>query len=415
MPLFAAVAAAIGWIFLPGSVPDRALFQLVALGQANPPFFIAGQGSDTEPWQLRTVSAAPRPDPASAPLIVSLGDDTGGFFQTSPPSPIDVAVILRNFQRLGVDKAATAAVLAWDSPDPIGLAALENVLARFDSLVMAAPLTRGAEADPLPAAFRNASLPASHVHGNLTDLPVVNRVSLTGVILGRENTLAGFQSIDFETVSRYPHLLARWDERIVLAFPLLVALQRLDVPIHDLEIRLGEYLKLGPEGPVVPLDRFGRMTSAVGGVSPYAEIPAEALIDGDDALFPKQAPQPVILRDDRSAAEPHTKRFSREFPTTIATIASDAGLAPTRSFVRLTCCQDIVLLAVLIAALATVSRLPSFARQTSHVAVAAFWIAAHLITASHGVWLPLLSALSAIAAASLLSGIRWFDPIRNPE
>ena len=408
LPLCAALAALAGWHFLPGSAIDHAFFRLVARGQANPPFFISGNGSFTKPWQLRTFASVQRPDTGSAPLIVSLGDDAGGFFQSSPPSPIDMAVILTNFQRLGANKAATAAVLAWDAPDPIGLAALDKVLGRFDSLVMATPLTRGAVAEPMPEAFRNASLPLSHVQGDITALPVVNRIPLTGVILGRENTRAGFQSIDFEAASRFPSLLARWEDRVVFAFPLLVALQRFDLPLEGMEIRPGEYLKLAPQGPVVPLDRFGRMTSAPGDLSPYAEIAAELLIDGGDELFPKQAPQPVILRDDRSAAEPATRRFSKQLPATIAAIASDTSLAPARTFARFTFCQEIVLLAVWIAAITVVTGMTAFARQIAYGALAAFVIVVHFMAAANDVWLPALGAFAALAVASVLSRIRAF-------
>jgi hypothetical protein len=407
LPLCAALAALAAWLLVPGSVIDRALFGLVARSRANPPFFITGDGSFQKPWQLRTFASVQRPDTGSAPLIVSLGDDAGAFFQSSPPSPIDMAVILSNFQRLGATKAATAAVLAWDAPDPIGLAALDKVLGRFDSLVMAAPLTRGAAAEPLPEAFRNASLPISHVRGDITALPVVNRIPLTGVILGRENTRAGFQSLDFEAASRFPPLLARWEDRVVFAFPLLVALQRFDMPLEGMEIRPGEFLRLWPQGPVVPLDRFGRMTAEPGNLSPYAEISAELLIDGGDELFPKQAPQPVILRDDRSAAEPATRRFSAELPATIAAIASDTSLVPARSFARFTLCQEIVLLAVWIAGIALVSRLAAYARQITYSALAAFAIGAHFIAASQGVWLPALAALAAVVVAFVVSRIRW--------
>ncbi len=408
LPLCAAIAALAGWLLFPGTVIDRVLFKLVARSQANPPFFISGNGSFQKPWQLRTFASVQRPDAGSAPLIVSLGDDAEGFFQSSPPSPIDMAVILSNFQRLGATKAATAAVLAWDAPDPIGLAALDKVLGRFDSLVMAAPLTRGAVAEPMPEAFRNASLPISQIHGDITSLPVVNRIPLTGVILGRENTRAGFQSLEFEATSRFPPLLARWEDRVVFAFPLLVAMQRFDLPLEGMEIRAGEYLKLAAQGPVVPLDRFGRMAAEPRNLSPYAEIPAELLIDGGDELFPKQAPQPVILRDDRSAVEPATRHFSKQLPATIAAIASDTSLVPVRTFARFTFCQEIVLLAVWLAAITLVSRLAAFARQITCGALAAFVITAHFMAASHGVWLPALAALAAVVTAFLLSRIRWF-------
>ena len=122
---------------------------------------------------------------------------------------------------------------------------------------------------------------------------------------------------------------------MVFAFPLLTVLQRLDLTVDGIEIRSGEYLKLGPDGPTVPIDRYGRLAVPLKPVSPYAVISAEALIDGGDDLFPKQAPEPVVLRDDRSGAEPTTRAFSKMLPAMIAAIASDTGLADARDHMRI--------------------------------------------------------------------------------
>lgn len=398
VPLLAAAAAIACWHLLPGTALDRAAFTAIVRGSANPPFFISGNGSLADPWKLRTFASRPQADPGRVPLIVSLGDDAEGVFQSSPPSPIDLAVIFNNFQRLGARNAATAAVLAWDTPDPIGLAALDMALGRFDSLVMAAPLTRGALAEPIPSAFRKASIPLSQIQGDLAALPLVNRVPLPGVILGKENALAGFQSLDSEATTSFPPLLARWDDRVVLAFPLLAAMQGLGLTPDGIEIRLGEYLKLSPQGPHVPIDRHGRLVAPLGHVSPYAEIPAADLIDGGDDLFPKQAPEPVILRDDRSGAEPATRAFSATLPAVVAAIASDTGLAPAREYVRFTCCRELVLLSLVITALKLLSLLPAFPRHIGLVSLAGFCIAVQIIAASSGMWFPGLAALAAIAA-----------------
>mgnify|MGYP003331274970 CR=1 FL=1 len=121
--LTSAVAAFTCLKWLPGTEADRFSFSVVSRSFANPPFFITGEGTHARPWKLRTFAAADQTDPRQAPVIVSLGDDVEGFFQSSPPSPIDLAVVLKNFQRLGAKNAASACVLAWDAPDPLGLAA----------------------------------------------------------------------------------------------------------------------------------------------------------------------------------------------------------------------------------------------------------------------------------------------------
>jgi hypothetical protein len=404
--LAAAGVAAACWWLLPGGRLDRTAFEIVARGFANPPFFISGNGSHTSPWRLRTFGLTGKPDTRQAPVIVSLGDDVEGFFQSKPPSPIDLAVVLTNFQRLGAKKAATATVLAWDAPDPIGLIALEKAISRFDSLVMAAPLTRGAVPDPLPPAFRNASVAIDSVRGDPSSFPVVNRIPLTGVILGDEKTLAGFQSLEAEKPTRFAPLLARWDDRVVFAFPLLTVLQRLDLTVNGVEIHPGEYIKLGPDGPTVPIDRYGRLAIPLKPVSPYAVISAEALVDGGDDLFPKQAPEPVVLRDDRSGAEPATRAFSRMLPAMIAAIASDTGLAGARDHPRIGTKWELGLLAIVATAAALVGGLNAFPRNIAFLMIAAVCAASQFVGfAFAATWLPGLPALAAILCAALIAAI----------
>lgn len=410
--LISAAALAV-WIVAPGTGWDRAAFTTVAGSFVNPPLFVSGQGTRADPWKLRAFSPDSKLDRRNAPVIVALEDDPEGFFQSSPPAPIDLAVIFTNFHRLGAKKAASAAVLAWETPDPIGLAALEKSLARFDSLVMAAPLSRGAVASAMPRAFRRASIPLAAVRGDTSALPVVNRVPIPGVVLGGQNALAGFSVLEAEAADRFPSLLARWEDRVVLGFPLLTVLQRLDLPTDGVEVRLGEYLKLSPAGPTVPIDDYGRLAVPLKPIRGLAEISAEALIDGGDDLFPKQAPDPVILRDDRSAAEPATRAFSRNLSAVIAAIASDEGLAEVREYPRLAPVWEIEFLAVFVIVLTLLCRASDFTRRLGFLVVAGVCLSAQWIALGMAsVWLPGLAALAAILAAIVAARlIREMAPV----
>jgi len=259
-------------------------------------------------------------------------------------------------------------------------------------------------AEPMPPAFRHASIPLSAIPGDITTLPVVNRVSLGNIILGKENTSAGFQILDSEKPASFVPLMARWDDRVVFAFPLLVVMQRFDLPLDGMEIRLGEYLRLGPNGPIVAIDRFGRLALTPKPVSPYAVIRAESLIDGGDDLFPSSAPEPVILRDDRSTAEPSIREFSGNLSTVIAAIASDTGMAPFHSFPRLEPKAELIGLSVLVLLLVAVCVLPAFARNIVFSVIAAVCLTAQAIVAAFTMqWLPILPALAAILCAAVVS------------
>ncbi len=343
-------------------------------------------------------------DLRKAPVVVSLGDDPEGVFQTIPPSPIDLAVVLNNILRLGGHNAATSVVLAWDSPDAIGLAAVDRAINRFDSIVMAAPLSRGAVPEMMPASFRKASIPLSEIQGAITELPIVNRVPLPGIILGGENTMAGFQTLDSEPNTGRSPMLARWGDRAVFAFPLLVALQRLNLPLQGIQVRLGKSIKLGPDGPTIPIDPYGRLGYSPPQIPALVEISAASLIDGADDLIPKSAPQPVILRDDRSAAEPNTRMFSQMLPALVAAISSNVGLSPERSFTRLQPAWEGGMLALVVVMLTALSKLRSSSRNKTYFLIAGVCITAQIITATVAtIWLPGLAALAAVCGAFLIS------------
>ena len=402
--LLVSAAAALGaWQWFPGTFLDRSVFAAVASGSSNGALFISGKGNREEPWSLRTFSTDRKADKREAPVIVALGDDLKGFFQSSPPAPIDLAVIFTNFHRLGAKKAATAAVFAWEKPDPIGLAALEKSLTHFDSLVMAAPLSRGVVSSQMPPAFRRTSIAVEKIRGDAAALPLVNRLPIQGIILGGETTLAGFSALESEPPSRFVPLLARWEDRVVVSFPLLTVLQRLDLPLDGVEVRLGEFLKLGPAGPIVPIDESGHLALPLKPLSPYAEISAEALIDGGDELFPKQAPDPVILRDDQTAAEPATREFSRNLSAVVAAIASNQGLSEAQEFPRLAQDWELGILAVVVGVLILLSGSADFVQHTGTLALAGMAVAAQWIAFGvASIWLPDVPMLVAIVAAMVV-------------
>ena len=109
--LFSAAAGIGVWKWAPIEDWDRVAFTAVARSFYNPPWVASGQGTEAQPWALHAFSAESKPDPAQAPAVVSQGDDRDGVFQSSPPAPIDLAVIFSNLQRLGIKKAALYAKL----------------------------------------------------------------------------------------------------------------------------------------------------------------------------------------------------------------------------------------------------------------------------------------------------------------
>lgn len=399
MLVTAAVAGLCMWKFSP-LIPqftefDRSVFECAVKGFSNPPFFISGNGSHARPWSLRVLSTEPADPGAGTLSVISVGDDPEGFFQSSPPQAVDYAVMLRNLKRLGVRKVALADQMAWDEADPIALTALDSRLADFESAVTCASLTRGAVAEPLPLPFHLASIPLSGVKGDVSILPQVNRVALPGTFLGSGRTLAGFSLLESEPGAA--PLLARWKDRVVFAFPVIAALAETGSKPEEIEVRLGSYLKLGPGGPVVPIDASGRPAVRPARF-PSRAIPATELIAAETLA----SEGTVLLRNDRSVADPAVKEFSEGVANTIASISRETGLSRPRVFPRLSDPAESALLLALPTLLFLCAAGSHFRIRLAFSAVLVLILSAQLAgLAWFSVWLPLYPELVATFAGFL--------------
>jgi hypothetical protein len=410
--LAAGAVSLAAWAWIPGTSLDRAAFNTVCRAFTNPPYFISGGGSHASPWSLRGFTTGKRVDPEKAPVVISLGDDPNNIFQASPQSPLDLAVVLSNFQRHGVKRPAIAAVLAWDNPDVMSLSSLEAKLGSFESITMAAPLARGAVPELIPAPFRRASISSEKVAGDITALPIVNRLSVSGAILGGENCAAGFQSIDSEKPGGPPALLARWEDRVVFAFPLVAAMQYLTIAPDELEVKLGEWVKLGKNGPTVPIDKFGRLTSPMPRVEPRTTIKAEDLIDAAPGILPDSERAMVVLRDDHSAADSATKSFSNLLTPMLSAITFDGGLGDPVAFRRPPASKEWMFLGVNLLLLAWISGRSRFQQTVGFLTISGLVLIAQWLGAgAANCWLPGIAALGGTLAAGLFAR---FLPVAAP-
>ena len=405
--LIAALAAALAcWKKAPGTEVDRSAFELIAASVINPPWLVSGNGSHSEPWSLQTSAAKSAKKQCVSPTIIAIDDDPDGVFQNFPPSPIDVAVLLNNLHRLGEKKANIAAVFAWDEPDVMGLTALAKTISRFDSVTMAAPLSRGTSSEPIPSPFLRASIPMSEVIGDSSLLPIVNRISVRGTVLGRENTMAGFQSLDSQSEDGAVPLLARWDDRAIFSFPLVVAVQQLGLPVSGIKVHCGSSITLSPRGPILPIDAFGRLIQNTPKAATPTPVSAAKLIDADADLLKRDSRAPLLLIDDRSTADPETLNFSEQLPLTVSSIVSDAGTQQVFTCRRIDPSREISFLIVVTLILSATSALATFPRNVMLLTIAGALVAAQFIIAClANLWLPGLAALASVAAAFIISPI----------
>lgn len=249
--------------------------------------------------QALTLTRVKEPVAVAAPFVIEMGNDPERIFDADPLSPSDIAVLLDALKKSGVAAVMIGTPMVWSSPDPFALDALELVMAGYSSCVTSAALGRGAEEEPMPAAFVRASAPLARIIGSSARVPVVNRVSMPGTFLGRENTWAGFSIIESEAqAAERSWLIARWGDRIIFSSALLAVLVREEIHPEELVIEPGQFIQSPRTGHWWQIDLFGRGMVIAGQTSP-ADLQAPQMIRPEPenlARLQKHSPPVHLLR-----------------------------------------------------------------------------------------------------------------------
>ncbi len=401
--MMAALAAAVCYAVMPSSSVDRMAFEWTLRGSINPPYILTGTGTNLQPWQITLMKHEAEVLPAMMPRMISLRDSCAGTFQDSPPSAIDYAVILSNARRIGVKHMGFSSMLAWPAVDPIALAALEEEMAAFDRIVLAAPLARGLQPDALPPSMRRGSLAKNQVRGDLKNLPRVNRVAVPDGILGGENALAGFSILEGEDVRKKP-LIAVWDDRVVLSFALLFVLENAAIPIDSIEIELGKSIKLGKSGWHIPIDDYGQLAIAFQAADSQHDLAAEQLIDApDSSSIDWNAP---LFRDLQSTQERVSLQFAQEIGALVAVIADRSSTAEVRTFFPVSNAWQIGILTACVVFLTVYAGKSNMICMVMYSLCAALAILGQwLVWSFAGQWFNALPCLASIAAGGFVA---WF-------
>lgn len=396
------LTALLAWTLLPGTFLDRALLSISSRALANPPFFTTGGGTHGNPYALRTLRESYKTVPSISPTNITISDDAEKVFQSSPPSPVDFAIILKNLRRLGTDSVAITMPLAWTEPDLISLVALDQQLDAFPAPITSAPLSRNPIPTPLPPAFRRASIPISNIHGKTSALPIVNRIPIPDVILGNKTSLAGFTLLESETLTSYPHLIARWDDRVVFSVLLLAALDHFDKSIDSITIRLGEYISFGNDGPYLPIDAFGRLTTIPPSIfqSNSSSIQAAELIDATDDLLIDDNIKPIIIRNKLSSADESTRTFSESIVPTMAILYDKNGTMLSRIFHRPPLIAELLLIASILSLIHGIGNIPSLSgRLPLTLLTLTICILHFILVPTASTWPPTIPLLIAVLIA----------------
>ena len=284
---------------------ERWIVKQVALAIDPVDTILDGQGSQEIPWTRRKAVPPVTPPP---PRVLTIDDDPEKWFSASPLAPIDHAGILRTLSDAGHKVIGIGTLMAWDEPRTLEVTGLRMELDRYNAAVLALPLARGAAPEPVAAPFLRWSIEAKDVKGKVSGLPQVNRVSIPNAELGGHKTLGGFSLLENEKDpgDGKQALLAQWGDRVIFSFPLAVEIAAQGLTPADVLVNVGREVRLGMDGPVIPIDEFGRGPVAAD-VRPL-EAPAMRLIYEKNSLPPTA--EPLVTRDLRAALPPAEKAWS---------------------------------------------------------------------------------------------------------
>lgn len=223
-----------------------------------------------------------QPDRSQKFKMIAITDDPGQVYESTPPTPLDYAVILHTLHEKGVENIVLSTQMSWDGDLGLTATALSDKLAEFQHASIPIPLTRGSTAQDFPKILRKSTIPFSNVRGNSKLLPVVNQVALPTVLSDSGNTRAGFSQIenapeDDDTIP----MICVWQEKgVIPSIELLALMAAHGVTPEQVIINCGKHIRLGLEGPVIPIGKFGEITlhQADDELQSITTTPAENLI-----------------------------------------------------------------------------------------------------------------------------------------
>ncbi|BCX47182.1 hypothetical protein HAHE_10900 [Haloferula helveola] len=293
---------------------DRAVFGFLS-GKSGE---LVGNGSVEDPWGVETLGPPPAIEP---PRVFYLDDNPDQYFERMPPPPSDLMVVMARLEAAGLDHVGFGYPLQWESPDTLAIETMRRAMDRFDRAVIGYVVKDSTAPEPVVPPFLRASMPYGEVDGDGTKLPVVNSIRGIAPEFGGKESWAGFTRIETEEgEANRAYLLARWSDRVVFSLPLALEIARLGLsPEEDVRVRMGKDIRLGSDGPRIPIDFRGRVDLPDGPIEREA-VPATTVISDEIPEGFLDADAPVFFTDERLLGDKADRQWAERMPRVDAAV-----------------------------------------------------------------------------------------------
>lgn len=369
---------------------------------------------ETGHWSLRPLRRDGQETFARDWSLISV-PQAAELFDGQEATPAEYAVMLAQLHQAGVRDLVLTTELSWEAAPEIELVALDSALRPFEGVLL--PLNFSEVPEPLayPEWLQHSVIPKANFIGDASSLPIMNQVVSPPSVTGDAGVCFAFPDFgsrndQVRAPERLP-LLARWGEDFLASWPLQVAMRAEGVSPEELEVRSGIHLRIGRDGPVIPIDDFGRarVASIAVGSEGLEFLSAKSLFPLDGTELPELKRKAVLVDVRDGKAEGQSLTLLQE----ARALLSLARPGPAETFERLSLGWEVVLYLeiVLVGIFALYLRPFPQLIALAVLCVGLFVFVVGLLNWK-GLWTPLLPLVAATVMAWCLVG--YLQQIAHP-
>ena len=251
--------------------------------------------------------------------------------------------------------------------------------------------------------------------GDASSMPLTNQVTVPPSVSGRDEVEFAFpdfggRDLQYRAPGRLP-ILTRWQDGFLPSWPLALAMRMEGIDLAELMIQPGRHLRLGANGPVIPLDDFGRAKVDESEVPDLelAMVSAKTLFPLGEVDLPKVKPGVVVV----DATSPKQKEESQRLIAEAQSLLQFPRPGSSEVFSRLSLGWEVLLyLQIVLVAFVALYLRPFPQLIALAILCAGLYLLVLGLLNWRGVWTPILPLVAATIMSWCLVG--YLQQIAHP-